>query len=124
MLVNVKAMQEIHKLSSLYEKNWGKEVDYVGMPISVDQENLLQVFRIIVETGDSVLVGFQKRKALVDPYRDYLEEYHENNNIQDGYIFEKNCPLCNGKVVYHQQGNSYEYRCETENCFIMTFRGI
>lgn len=76
MLVNVKAMQEIHKLSSLYEKNWGKEVDYVGMPILIDQENLLQVFRIIVETGDSVLVGFQKRKALVDPYRDYLEEYH------------------------------------------------
>ena len=123
-MVNVKAMQEIHKLSSLFEKRWGKEVDYGGLPDSICQETLVQVLRLIVETGDSVLVGFQKRKALIDSYRNYLEEYHENNDIQIGFIFEKACPLCNNKVVFEQQGNSYEYRCETDNCFIMAFRGI
>ena len=124
ILVNVKAMQEIHKLSSLYEKRWGKEVDYVGMPTRLCQETLLQVLRLIVDTGDSILVGFQKRKALVDPYHDYLENFHENNDIQNGFVFEKPCPLCNKKVIYYEQGNSYEYRCETENCFNSTFRGI
>ena len=123
-LINVKAIQEIHKLSSLYEKRWGKEVDYVGMPTRLCQETLLQVLRLIVETGDSILVGFQKRKSLVDPYNDYLEEYNKNNNIQNGFVFEKSCPLCNNKVIFHQQGNSHEYKCETENCFSLTFRGI
>lgn len=124
ILINVKAMQEIHKLSSLYEKRWGKEVDYVGMPTRLCQETLLQVLRLIVETGDSILVGLQKRKALIDPYYNYLEEYHEKHNITNCFVFEKPCPLCNNKVIYHQNGNSYEYKCETENCFNSIFRGI
>ena len=123
-MIDVTMMQEIYKLCALYEKRWGKEVDYTGMPANIGQEKLLQILRIIVETGDSILVGFQKRKALVDPYFDYLESYHSSHDIPNGFVFEKSCPLCNNRVIYHKVGNSYEYKCETLNCFTSTFRGI
>lgn len=124
IMVNIAILREMHKLCSLYEKRWGREVDFIGMPDNLSQEKLLQVMRIIAETGDSVMVGFQKRKALVNPYFDYIENYHMSHDIRNGFVFDKPCPLCNNRVVYREVGNSYAYECQTENCFVARFRGI
>lgn len=34
------------------------------------------------------------------------------------------CPRCGGKLKYYEHGNSYEVKCETENCIKMTLRGL
>lgn len=46
------------------------------------------------------------------------------NDYQDSNKTDEVCPYCDKpmKLVYH--GNSYEVRCETDNCFSEYFRGI
>ena len=125
-MINIKILQELNKLSALYEKRWGKKVDYIGMPSNISQERLLLVLRYIVDTGDSVLVGFQKVRNITLKYLDYIEREHESHawDVENGYVFTKPCPLCGEKVKYFEFGNSYSYTCSTENCFNATCRGI
>lgn len=123
-MLNIEVVQEIHKLCSQYEKRWGKEVDCIGMPSVCTQEKLLQAMRIIVDTGESVLCGLKKVKDLNLSFNNYLMEYHDRFTIPNGFVFEKPCPFCGNKVIYHNEVNSWEYRCETKNCFKSTFRGI
>ena len=120
-MIDVKMMQESIKLGQLYENRWGKEVDFVGMPSSIGQHKLLLVMRLIVDTGDSVLVGYQKIKKLVDPYYKYLMSIERS---KDGDVVDKRCPLCGENVKFYQMGNSYEYRCDTPNCISFGARGI
>ena len=124
-MINPSVINEIHKLASQYEAKFGKEIDYIGLPSTISQEKLLQALRIIVNTGDSVLVGLEKLRNLVNPYFDYLENYHESHpNILNGFIFPKPCPLCGEIVSYYKSGNSYMYKCETSHCLIYQIRGI
>lgn len=125
-MVNIEVLQEIHRLSLLYEQRWGKEVDYVGMPATVSQERLLLALRYAVETGDSILVSLQKIRDITREYHNYLEDQHalQNWELESGYVFEKCCPLCGNKVKYIAVGNSYAYACETKHCFYSAFRGI
>jgi hypothetical protein len=59
-MVNGEALEEINELSSVYEKNWGIPVDYTILPAGLCQEKLVVVLRRIVDTGESVLVGYGK----------------------------------------------------------------
>ena len=34
------------------------------------------------------------------------------------------CPVCGGHFVFRKVGNSYEVRCETDDCMKLTSRGI
>ena len=123
-MINIEIIQEIHRLSALYEDRWGKEVDYIDIPSNCSQEKLVQAIRIIVDTGESVLCGMKKVRDISLPFIDYLMEYHGKYSISNGFVFEKTCPFCGNKVVYHSNGTSWEYRCESKNCFKETFRGI
>ena len=55
-------LNQIKALEKMYLENWGKEVDYTVLPVSLTQENLVKVLERIVETGESILVGFNKIK--------------------------------------------------------------
>ncbi|MBQ3125186.1 MAG: hypothetical protein IJC09_07200 [Clostridia bacterium] len=63
---DVAVMKEIQELEAIYEKRWGKPVDFIGMPSTITQESFLLVMRLIIETGESVLVGFEKTKHLTN----------------------------------------------------------
>jgi len=77
--------------------------------------------RLIVDTGHSVLVGYQKIKKLVDPYYEYLKSIEE---IKAGDVVDRKCRLCGGNVRFYEFGNSYGYGCDTPNCISLSFRGI
>lgn len=59
-MLNQENTERIANLMKQYEHNWGKEVvlDYI-IP-GVTQEKLIIVLEYIVETGESVLVGWNK----------------------------------------------------------------
>ena len=123
-MINIETLQEIHRLSVLYENRWGKEVDYIGMPSNCSQEMLLMSLRVVVNTGESVLIGMKKVRTIALPFIEYLAKYHGEHSISNGFAFEKPCPFCGNKVFYYSNGTSWEYRCDTKNCFKETFRGI
>jgi hypothetical protein len=125
-MVNIEVLQELHKLATLYEERWGKEVDYVGMPSTISQQRLLLILRYIVDTGDSVLVGAQKVRNILDEYYNYIRYEHAAHNwdVEDGYTFSKLCPLCGNKFRYKRYGTSYAYECDTAHCFVTAVRGI
>ena len=77
--------------------------------------------RIIVDTGDSVLVGYQKIRNLLKPYYKYLDTF---DKLNCGDIVDKKCPLCAGDIKLYRMGNSYEFRCDTPNCVVYGARGI
>ena len=125
-MINIEVMQELHELSLLYEARWGKDVDYVGMPTTISEKRLLLILRYIVDTGDSVLVGAQKVRDILNEYHDYIEKETAAHNwdVENGYVFTKPCPLCGNKVRYKIHGNSYAYECDTPHCFASVVRGI
>lgn len=124
-MINPSVIKEIHKLCSQYEAKFGKEIDYMGLPSTISQEKFLQALRVIVDTGDSVLVGLTKVRDLVNPYFEYLTEYHNiHTDLPNGFVFPKPCPLCGKKVYYYEFDNSYMYKCETNHCYMHQFRGI
>lgn len=45
-----------------YENKWGKKVNYSIIPKGIVQEDMVPVLRIMIETGDSLLVAFEKFK--------------------------------------------------------------
>lgn len=59
-MINEEALNRIEELSKLYKFNWGKEVDKIGMSLGMSQEKLVIVLERIVETGESILVGWNK----------------------------------------------------------------
>ncbi len=120
-MINTEVMKEITKLCAEYEKRWNKPVDFVGLPSAMNQERLLLAMRLIVDTGDSVLVGFKKVSKLLNVYYKYLDNIED---INDGENVEKNCPLCGNKVRYFIEGTSYEFKCDTPYCIRRIFRGI
>ncbi len=59
-MVNQEAMENIEKLLQKYQQNWGKEVDLNCMPSGMTQEKFVVVLERIVETGESVLTGWNQ----------------------------------------------------------------
>ena len=125
-MVNIEVLKELHELSTLYETRWGKEVDYVGMPTTISQKRLLLILRNIVDTGDSVLVGAQKIRDILNEYHDSIREEHAAHNwdIENGFVFSIPCPLCGKPVRYKSYSSSYAYECDTDHCFVSAVRGI
>lgn len=59
-MINEKAMRQIEELSTLYEQRWGKSPDFMIRPPKCSQEMLVQILALIVDTGDSILIGWEK----------------------------------------------------------------
>ena len=59
-MINTDAMRRIEQLESEYEDKWGKKVDYLIIPQGITQEKLVAVLERIVDTGESILVGWNK----------------------------------------------------------------
>lgn len=61
--------QKVEELSAQYEHNWGKKIDETFIPPVKSHETMILILERIVETGESLLVGYnkimeqQKRKA-------------------------------------------------------------
>ncbi len=72
-MTNQKVLARIKELESLYELRWGKSVDYLALPKDVSQENLCLALERIVNTGESVIVGWSK-------LRNMSKECHYENN--------------------------------------------
>jgi len=56
----MKLMPEIERLAALYEHRWGTPVDHTIRPAEFDQTKLVAVLERIVDTGESVLAGYNK----------------------------------------------------------------
>ena len=61
-MVNKEALDKIKVLEQAYEENWGKSVDYTIIPRGVTQDKMVKILERIVDTGESILVGFEKIK--------------------------------------------------------------
>ena len=59
-MINEEAIRQIQLLERKYELNWGKKVDYSVLPQGLSQEKLADILERIVETGESILVGWNK----------------------------------------------------------------
>lgn len=59
-MINNEAMRKIEELNSMYEINWGKKVDYTILPKGITQEKMVKVLTRIVDTGESILVAYNK----------------------------------------------------------------
>lgn len=59
-MINDEAIKQIKLLELKYEHNWGKKVDYTILPRGVSQEKLVVILERIVDTGESILVGWNK----------------------------------------------------------------
>lgn len=80
-MINIEVMKEITELCTKYEKRWNKPVDFVGLPYALYQERFLLIMRYILNTGDSILVGYQKVSRLLNSYYKYLISI---DGIKDG----------------------------------------
>lgn len=125
---NSEAINEIDKLIKLYQDKWNVTIgiiDYLSVP-NITQEKLLIVLRMLVNSGDSLLVGYSKFRKMETDYALWLENYHTTHgDIPDGFVFDKPCPFCGGKVSLNiANEKSYSYNCETKHCFTNSIRGI
>lgn len=59
-MIDVEISKKIKELSLLYKQRWGKDPDYTVVPKGITQEVLLKVLERIVDTGESILVGWNK----------------------------------------------------------------
>lgn len=59
-MVNQELLEEIEELLQKYKYNWGREIDLNYIPSGMSQEKFVVVLERIVETGESVLVGWNK----------------------------------------------------------------
>ena len=55
-----KNLERIEELTMYYEYNWGKKIELDSFPPGLTQEKYIVVLERIVETGESVLVGYNK----------------------------------------------------------------
>ena len=61
-MVNEEALKKIEQLGLQYERNWGKKVDYSILPPHITQDTMVLILERIVETGESILVGWNQIK--------------------------------------------------------------
>ena len=59
-MVNDEAIRQIQILEQNYELNWGRKVDYTVLPQGLSQEKLVAILERIVNTGESVLEGWNR----------------------------------------------------------------
>ena len=59
-MIDQDALKRIEELERIYERNWGKKVDDTIIPIQMSQTDLAIVMERIVDTGESILVGYEK----------------------------------------------------------------
>ncbi len=59
-MLNPDTLKQINRLCDIYQYRWGKEVDYTVLPRAITQEMLLLILERIVDTGESILVGYDK----------------------------------------------------------------
>jgi len=59
-MINVEALKEIERLSEVYEQRWGSPVCLLIQPRGFTQERLVVVLERIIDTGESILVGYDK----------------------------------------------------------------
>lgn len=59
-MYNPQTLKELNELCELYKYRWGKEVDYTILPKGISQEKLVVILQRIVDTGESILVGYDK----------------------------------------------------------------
>lgn len=59
-MTNPDTLKKLDTLCALYKHRWGKDVDYTVLPRGITQENLADVLERIVDTGESILVGYNK----------------------------------------------------------------
>lgn len=50
-------LERVSELCDLYYSHWGKEVDMLALPSGID---LVKTLERIVDTGESLIVGWQK----------------------------------------------------------------
>lgn len=73
-------MKRIQELSDLYEYRWGKEPDILAMPSTIDQRQLADVLERIVDTGESVMVGYDLCYN-GEAYSDILKQLKPNPRV-------------------------------------------
>lgn len=61
-MINKEALERIKILEQKYKETWGINVDYTIIPPGMTQEKLVDVLERIVDTGESITVGFSKIK--------------------------------------------------------------
>lgn len=61
-MLNKEALEKIRILEQKYKETWGINVDYTIIPSGMTQEKLVKVLERIVDTGESIIVGFNKIK--------------------------------------------------------------
>ena len=59
-MVEQDALNRIEELERAYEKNWGRRVDDTIIPPRMSQADLAVVMERIVNTGESILIGYEK----------------------------------------------------------------
>ena len=59
-MTNQQAVERAEALMREYERRWGKKVVLDILPPGMTQEKFAAVMEYIVETGDSLLVGWNK----------------------------------------------------------------
>lgn len=59
-MIDQRTFERIEELSQKYQHNWGKEVELDYTIPGMSQERYVVVLERIVETGESVLVGWDK----------------------------------------------------------------
>ena len=61
-MVNREALEKIEILERKYLETWGRDVDHTVIPAGMTQEKMAEVLERIIDTGESILVGYQKIK--------------------------------------------------------------
>lgn len=59
-MTNPDIVKHLDTLCALYKQRWGKDVDYTLLPRGITQKKLVEVLERIVDTGESILVGYNK----------------------------------------------------------------
>lgn len=59
-MIHPEAMASAEELLQRYQFNWGTEVDFSYIPPGMTREKLVVVLARIVETGESLLVGWNQ----------------------------------------------------------------
>lgn len=59
-MIDEKIYNKIKEYEKIYKKRWGKELDYTIVPNNITQEKLEKILERIIDTGESILVGYNK----------------------------------------------------------------
>ena len=59
-MVDSEAQKEIERLLPVYEHRWGKPLDWTVSPPRMTDTQFAKVLKRIVDTGESIVVGYGK----------------------------------------------------------------